>query len=267
MVDRAQVQDIIRARVEQLIAEATTGDKLLEATAKHRDKIHFIPAHYRVLGGVLQAMNIKFGNFIEDLLHDLARLDPQVDLHEKSGRKLTLRISARSDQAIDAYITARQQPGSSDTCDDAFAALVADCLAHEADAPSGGQTQQKDVDLLFTAAGGQVVYSEVKYNDDHDTGKFVDINRKFIKTYIGLSNALGIHDVAAFRPVIYYFNPTKRWGPLYVPTAHILRGEALFREYFRTRFEDVDETLRDISNDPVVIGLFDDLAARLRPAG
>ena len=41
-----------------------------------------------------------------------------------------------------------------------------------------------DVDILFkNLKSNTYYYVEVKYNDDHDTGKFVDINRKFLKTY------------------------------------------------------------------------------------
>jgi hypothetical protein len=36
--------------------------------AKHLKKAHFVPIKYRVLGGFLQFLNIKFGNFIEVLM-------------------------------------------------------------------------------------------------------------------------------------------------------------------------------------------------------
>ena len=50
------------------------------------------------------------------------------------------------------------------------------------------------IDALFQPNEESYVYVEIKYNDDHDTGKFVDINRKFIKTYAGLVNDLGLPD-------------------------------------------------------------------------
>jgi hypothetical protein len=39
-----------------------------------------------------------------------------------------------------------------------------------------------DIDLLFKdTMKDKIYYLECKYNDDHDRGKFVDINRKFMK--------------------------------------------------------------------------------------
>ena len=83
------------------------------------------------------------------------------------------------------------------------------------------QTIVKDVDALFAAKTGIIIYLEIKYNDDHDTGKFVDINRKFIKTYAGLANHLNINSADELKPILYYFNPLKRWGPIYVPTKNV----------------------------------------------
>jgi hypothetical protein len=52
-----------------------------------------------------------------------------------------------------------------------------------------------DIDLLFKdSATGKIYYLECKYNDDYDTSKFVDINRKFIKTYAYLAKELNITD-------------------------------------------------------------------------
>ena len=84
------------------------------------------------------------------------------------------------------------------------------------------QRIRHDVDVLFKARDGRSIYLEVKYNDDHDTGKFVSINRKFLKTYAGLVNHLQVEGFEDLTPYIYYFNPTKRYGPIYVPSRSIL---------------------------------------------
>ena len=101
-----------------------------------------------------------------------------------------------------------------------------------------------------------IIYLEIKYNDDHDTGKFVDINRKFIKIYAGLVNHLAKKDVRKLKPILYYFNPTKKWGPIYTPTSNIYRGSQLFDEFFETKFTDIESYLRnlgeaDLFNDPI----------------
>lgn len=108
------------------------------------------------------------------------------------------------------------------------------------------------------------MYVEIKYNDDHDTGKFVDINRKFIKTYAGLVNDLGIEDMNQLKPILYYLNPTKRYGPIYVPSSNIYRGAKLFDEYFETEYEDIDKYLRDIGDDPDILRMFDEFYNKVR---
>lgn len=110
----------------------------------------------------------------------------------------------------------------------------------------------------------QIVYLEIKYNDDHDTGKFVDINRKFIKTYAGLVNYLGITDTTQLKPILYYFNPVKRWGPIYTPSTNVYRGAQLFDEHFETAFADIDAYLRNLGDDEDIIAIFDDLYQLVR---
>jgi hypothetical protein len=64
------------------------------------------------------------------------------------------------------------------------------------DADPNRNTFKRDIDLLFKNKSDRYYYLEIKYNDDHDTGKFVGINRKFIKTYAYLVNELKIDDIA-----------------------------------------------------------------------
>jgi hypothetical protein len=126
------------------------------------------------------------------------------------------------------------------------------------------QSITKDVDVLFKTSSEEIVYLEVKYNDDHDTGKFVDINRKFIKTYAGLVNHLNASNSSEIKPILYYFNPVKRWGPIYTPTYNIYRGDQLFDEYFEIKFADIDEYLQNLGDDEQIIAIFDDLYNRIR---
>ncbi len=173
-------------------------------------------------------------------------------------------MRAETDGLVDQYITARQLPGSPDKCDDLFRVLLTDIVKLETQPGGSKQTITKDVDALFQTSTGQTVYLEIKYNDDHDTGKFVDINRKFIKTYAGLVNHLGIKNPAQLKPLIYYFNPTKRWGPIYTPSGNIYRGAQLFDEYFETKFSDIDSYLRNLGDDENVIAIFDELYKKIR---
>ncbi len=258
------VQKTMRDAVIKIIRETTSTASINRSIATHEAKIHFIPPQYRVIGGLLQALNIKFGNFIEKLLALVVERDPDVQELSLSGKRVSFSMTSETDALVDRYITSRQLPESPDNCYDLFHELLEEIYRLESQHGSQKQTITKDVDALFRSKDGQTIYLEVKYNDDHDTGKFVDINRKFIKTYAGLINKLDIMEYQELKPILYYFNPVKRWGPIYVPTNNIYRGAQLFDEFFETKFIDVDNYLRAIGDDPEIIEIFDDLYKAVR---
>ncbi len=258
------VKQIVREAVVKIIEDTTAEDNIRKSILRHEEKIHFVPPRYRVLGGLLQALNIKFGNFIEKLLALVVENDNGVEALPASGKKIPFSMTARTDALIDHYITSRQLPNSPDRCDEAFEELLHEIVRIERTTEEPKQTIRKDIDALFKTAAGQIVYLEVKYNDDHDTGKFVDINRKFIKTFAGLVNHLDVESTDQLKPILYYFNPVKRWGPIYVPSAHIYRGSQLFNEYFEMNFTDIDQYLRNLGNDQEIIAIFDKLYDTVR---
>jgi hypothetical protein len=126
-------------------------------------------------------------------------------------------------------------------------------------------TTKHDVDVLFQDKNGIHYYVELKYNDDHDTGKFVDINRKFLKTYAGLVKKLGIKDTKKLKPILYYLNRKIMKGNIYVPEeTHIYRGEKLFKEFLTMKYEDVDSYLKNVSEDKEIVEIFDNLYKKIR---
>jgi len=127
-------------------------------------------------------------------------------------------------------------------------------------------TSKHDVDVLFKdKRSGIYYYVETKYDDNHDTGKFVDINRKFIKTYAGLVNKLGIKDMKQLKPILYYLNRKIMKGNIYVPEeTHIYRGEKLFKEFLTIKYDDVDKYLKNVSEDREIVEIFDNLYKKIR---
>jgi len=210
-----QVKQIIRQTVLEILDNSVSQENIQNLTKKHQNKIHFIPVRYRVLGGILQGLNIKFGNFIEQLLRNIAEIDPNVEVMKDSGKKIKLFFTPETDSLIDRYITERQLSDSPDDCTIPFSNLLNNILEIEKTAiPRQRKGITKDVDGLFRTSSGVIVYTELKYNDDHDTGKFVDINRKFIKTWAGLAVRYKIRSKDELLPILYYFNPRKRYAPI-----------------------------------------------------
>jgi hypothetical protein len=253
-----QVKQIIRKTVLQMLEDSTSPENIRRMIEKHEDKVHFVPIRYRIIGGILQGLNIKFGNFIEQLLRNIVEIDTGVKVMEDSGKKIRLFFTHQTDALIDTYITDRQLPNSPDDCAKIFDALLKEILAIERQATDEQrQGITKDIDGLFQTDDGLIVYTELKYNDDHDTGKFVDINRKFIKTWAGLAVRYQIQSTRELLPILYYFNPRKRYGPIYAPSKNIMRGSQLFERFLHVNYDDVDGYLSEIGDDPEILAIFD----------
>jgi len=260
-----QVRNIIQQTIMEMLEVSTSSEHIQELVQKHIDKVHFVPIRYRIIGGILQGLNIKFGNFIENLMGKIVEIDTGVEVLPDSGKKVRLFFTSQTDSLIDSYITERQLPNSPDDCTPLFDALLQEIIDIETTA-SVDQRQGivKDIDTLFRVSNGPIIFTEIKYNDDHDTGKFADINRKFIKTWSGLVVRLGITNPDDLIPIIYYFNPTKKYGPIHTPSRNIYRGQQLFDQFMQTKYSDVDKYLTEIGDDPEILRIFDDMYQRVR---
>lgn len=260
-----QIQQTIRQTVMEMLEGSMSPTNIQRMARRHEDKVHFVPIRYRIIGGILQGLNIKFGNFIETLVGNVVEIDSDVQIMPDSGKKIRLYFTSQTDSLIDNYITERQLPNSPDDCTPMFDALLQQIINIEQSAPDDQrQGIVKDIDTLFRTRDGLIVFTELKYNDDHDTGKFADINRKFIKTWAGLAVRLGISSPNELMPFIYYFNPTKRYGPIHTPSRNIMRGPQLFDRFLQTKYADVDHFLSEIGDDPEILRIFDEMYQRVR---
>lgn len=205
-----QIRSIIRETVMLMIEDSSSQDNIDRLAQKHREKVHFVPAQYRILGGILQGLNIKFGNFIETLMTKVIEFDANVQIMPQSGQKILLKMTPKTETLIDHYISDREQPDSPNDCTPMFDRLLQQVVEIEnaVEDTEKKRRNRKDVDALFQTKEGMVVFTELKYNDDHDTGKFPNINRKFMKTWAGLISELDIENPNDLFPVLYYFNPT-----------------------------------------------------------
>lgn len=260
-----QVKQIIRKTVLEMLADSISEKNIRKMAEKHTQKVHFVPIRYRIIGGILQGLNIKFGNFIEQLLRNIVEIDTGIKVMPDSGKKIRLFFTPATDTLIDNYITERQLPNSPDDCSQVFSELLDRILEIEwAATDEQRQGITKDVDGLFQTNDGLIVYTELKYNDDHDTGKFVDINRKFIKTWAGLAVRYRIQLKNELLPILYYFNSTKRYGPIYTPSSNIMRGPQLFNRFLRISYAEVDRYLAEIGDDPEILAIFDKMYNTVR---
>lgn len=264
------IRDFIKKAVLILIKNTTSNKKIAHLVDKHKIKIHFVPIKYRIFGGLLQSMNIQFGNFIEQLLHIIVENEEHLEINKEiSGkRSIKLSITDRSEALVDEYITNCQNKSDFDTAilREEFNNLLDKCLEIEMQTEIKNINIKHDIDVLFKDKHtNNIYYLEVKYNDDHDTGKYIDINRKFIKTYIGISNIVGVYDKNVFKPILYYMTQKRMKGNIYLPEKdNIYRGAKLFDEFFTIKYAALDELMRTIGDDSEIVSLFDDLYNDIR---
>lgn len=234
--------------VNQIVGgEEGLNRKINELYKKHKGKPHFIPMKYRILGGFLQSLNIKFGNFLEELFIRLISLEGVSYNIVMAGIKNSeLFLEKECERLIDDYINI---PPKSIELDTKFDELLDNIfqLQNRKDGTFRGRVL--DVDLLLS--NDKYYYFEVKYNDDHDTGKFKDINRKFLKTFAGLVYKLKVKDKDKFMPILYYFSESIRYSNVYLREGkNVWRGRTLFKELnLPVTWEEIDELLLKIGEE------------------
>lgn len=217
---KMSVSKIVREELENLLS-VFSQDFISEQLEKHAGKIHAVSVESRVRGAIHQSLNIKFGRSIESMLSRIIDASSHLKLHEFSGKRVELPVSTRKVKLIDDYVNNR--PISNQTVNADFHNLKKDLKRK---APISDK-KRMDVDLLFQTRGGKLTFVEVKYNDDHDTGKYPDIYRKALKTGI----ALELETKKPVETFVYYFNPGERNLIKYFPNSNQLYGEDFFAKY------------------------------------
>lgn len=263
----SEVENIINEAVRIMI-EHTGDDKVIDhLIKKHDKKIHFVPKRYRVFGGILQSLNIQFGNFIEELMAVIVSKDPRYEIvNTFSGKKSNqFYISKENERRIDTYITSCQTESDFDL-DTEFNNLMDMIVANKGDSFI---SFTHDIDLLFRdKMTGVYYYLEIKYNDDHDTGKFVDINRKLLKTSAYLIRELNITDMTQFKPILFFFNNKKMKGNIYIPEqTNIYRGERFFNEFLKIGYSEVEQYMANLSESDTTVNAFNQLYNKVMEYG
>jgi len=262
----ADIKQMLTEAIEALINNTLQENKISSLQKRHDVKLHFIPYRYRIFSGLLQSMNIQFGNFIEKATQNILAHNTKLEIiNEFSGVKSNKFILSRdSETLVDNYITSCQVNNFTENqIELEFNNLVNSIIANERNNNLQTVAFKHDIDVLFREKeSGIYYYVEIKYNDDHDTGKFVDINRKLLKTYAYLIRKLGA-DVT-IKPILFFFTNKKMKGNIYVPEKEVIyRGKRFFESFTNVKYDDVDEYMKSISNDEKTKKIFDDLYMKI----
>jgi type-2 restriction enzyme hinfI len=254
---------IMKKSIEIMISKSESEEKLKKLKIKHEKKIHFIPIKYRVFGGIIQSMNIQFGNFIEEAIHQILLANSQNEIIEEySGKRSnSFFITKETEALIDNYISDCETLGYTDEeLKQNYEKLLKQIIKNEKNKELETIKFKHDVDVLFKDKNTEITYYvEIKYNDDHDTGKFVDINRKLLKTYAYLVRELGIYDEKEFRPMLFYFTNKRMKGNIFVPESEIYRGSRFFEKYTTIKYSELEQYMLNISENEDTRKQFNDL--------
>lgn len=254
---------VMKKSIEIMISNAGNGNKIKKLKKKHEKKIHFIPIKYRVFGGIIQSMNIQFGNFIEEAIHQILMINKNIEIIEEYSGKRSNKfcISKQTESLIDQYITdCETHTYSEEEQKINYELLLDKIVENEKDKTLETINFKHDVDVLFKdKISGITYYVEIKYNDDHDTGKFIDINRKLLKTYAYLVRELKIFDKNKIRPMLFYFTNKRMKGNIYIPENEIYRGSRFFNKYTTIKYEDLENYMLNISESEETIKQFNDM--------
>lgn len=257
------LDNIMKSSIETMIIKSSSDTKLKKLKTKHENKIHFIPIKYRVFGGIIQSMNIQFGNFIEEAIHQILLVNKNIEIIEAYSGKRSNKfyISKKTENLIDTYITDCEIGlYKEDELKYKYNELLDRIVFNEKSEKLETIKFKHDVDVLFKdKSTGITYYVEIKYNDDHDTGKFVDINRKLLKIYAYLVRELKIYNRSLFKPILFYFTKKRMKGNIYIPEDEIYRGNRFFEKYTTINYSDLENYMLNISEDKETIQQFNDM--------
>lgn len=261
----ATIEKFIEDEIARLIENSISESKLRSIGQKHDRKIHLIPKDFRIFGGVLQSMNIQFGNLIERLLVELVDREPNLEVNrDYSGQKFNnFLISKHNEALIDAYVARAKSNEKTFDPSKELPLLQQQVFERLHD---DGTKHKNDIDLLFKdKTTGVTYYVESKFNDDHDTGKFSDISRKVLKTWAYLARDLQIDDPSELVPIIFFFvNANLKSNP-YLPTAtNVLRGKEFFDKFLtQTSHAVVEKKFKDLSEGSENIDRFVEICLKV----
>lgn len=69
-----EVKELVNLAVSNILKRVSSPKKIKKLIDVHDLKIHFVPRNYRIFGGILQSMNIQFGNFLEEFIHSFNKI-------------------------------------------------------------------------------------------------------------------------------------------------------------------------------------------------
>jgi len=229
MKKKLNAAELVDVHVRSKLDAVFSSTELVKFKKRNSSKIHPLSVDARALGGAIQSANIRYGNQLQILITAVMQQSRKVAVHHMSGRKVQLPVSDAAAAAIERYIS--QRDGEPRDFSSQYRKLMTGLRISK----SGAKKKTRDVDLLLKPRTGPLILVELKFNDDHDTGKRPDIYRKVLLTADGLRRELR----KPVTPVVCYFNSDVSSGIRYLPDNQVISGSQLFAKFADIRFSQI----------------------------
>lgn len=280
------------------IMECTfSNDEIEKAFEIQLQKTHAMPIRHRVLGGLYQSVNIKFGNFLEILMKQIIDDNPSYTLVKRittgmpvtdekfiekdkkfkdfpmtntveGGKSTNFIISKRNQRLIDDYITeCTKSDAKKEDIKVNFDKLVkkiTENIIEEKKNPLVYDylTFKNDVDLLFFKNdNNNYFYIELKKEDNHDSGKTKDMYLKVIKTFTCLLYQAYSNDdetlIVESLTPILLFFGDINNPSNILPEDFVFSGEKFFEKYLTIDFSQINDNMCKVSNSQKLIEFLD----------
>lgn len=242
-IDKEKLEKIISNNMNDLIESKMELKNFSKKNLNNKNKIHFLPIEFRNLISFTQSINISFGNFIEKLIRDIIKEDKKYNLSNLSGKKIPGIISSEENSAIENYMRAKK--------------LNLDFLNNlkYKDFLVNTKFRKKDIDLLLYDNDDNYYLFEIKYLDNHDTGKHENIYKKLFETTFALRRYFEQNKInyQKIEPILYFFNEEKRWKVDYLEeNKNLFRGEEFWLKFSNISFEDLKKVFNNISKNEII---------------
>ncbi|BDV03731.1 MAG: hypothetical protein HPPSJP_4520 [Candidatus Hepatoplasma scabrum] len=243
-LNKTELERIILDNTNKLIKSKIEAKEFDKKTKENKTKIHFLPIEYRNLISYLQSLNISFGNYIEKLIRDILKNDQKYNLSNLSGKKIDSLISKEENDAIEDYMKNKRD----------FNLNFFKNVKYK-DLTSNKKIKRKDIDLLLYDNNENYYLFEIKFLDNHDTGKHENIYKKLFETTFSLrryfeKNKISYKDI---NPILYFFNDKKRWSDDYLKeNKNLFRGENFWKKFSNISFSDLKSIFSNISDNEII---------------
>lgn len=239
-IDQKKLEKIISNNMNDLMKKISEKD----FTKINKNKLHFLPIEYLNLTSYLTSLSISIGNLLEKLIRDIIKEDKKYNLSNLSGKKIDRIISEEENNAIEYYMKNKR---------DFNLNFLEDVKYVNFNFNKGNK--KRDIDLLLYDNNKNYYLFELKFLDNHDTGKHENIYKKLFETTFALRRYFEKNkiDYKKIEPILYFFNDTKKYKEDYLEeNRNLYRGENFWNKFSNVSFYDIKEVFNNISKNKII---------------